>query len=95
MPRFLSHRTGPSETPDRYDYIVLAKGMDDSQFALNPIVTLNHDYSIPPIGRSLWRKFVKDALPTVTREERAKAARDAIATRFTSKQQAFLDFVLA
>jgi hypothetical protein len=49
-----------TETPDRYDHIVLAKGMDDSQFALNPIVTLNHDYSIPPIGRSLWRKLVKD-----------------------------------
>jgi len=32
--------------------------MDDSQFALNPIVTLNHDYSMPPVGRSLWRKFV-------------------------------------
>jgi hypothetical protein len=23
-------------------------------------VTLNHDYVRPPIGRSLWRKFVKD-----------------------------------
>ncbi len=49
-----------TETADRYNHIVIAKGMDDSQFALNPIVTLNHDYSIPPIGRSLWRKFVKD-----------------------------------
>jgi hypothetical protein len=34
--------------------------MNDSQFALNPIVTLNHDYTCPPIGRSLRRKFVKD-----------------------------------
>lgn len=49
-----------TETPDRYDHIVISKGMDDSQFALNPIVGLNHDYSIPPIGRSLWLKFVKD-----------------------------------
>jgi hypothetical protein len=49
-----------TETPDRYDHIVFAKGMNDSQFALNPIVTLNHDYTKPPIGRSLWRKFVKD-----------------------------------
>src|ERR1043165_9842614 len=49
-----------TETPDRYKDVVLAKGMDDSQFALNPIVTLNHDYYSPPVGRSLWRKFVKD-----------------------------------
>jgi hypothetical protein len=34
--------------------------MNDSQFALNPIVTLNHNYGAPPIGRSLWRKFVKN-----------------------------------
>ena len=49
-----------TETPDRYDHVVFAKGMNDSQFALNPIVALNHDYTKPPIGRSLWRKFVKD-----------------------------------
>jgi hypothetical protein len=49
-----------TETPDRYDHVVFAKSMNDSQFALNPIVTLNHDYTCPPIGRSLWRKFVKD-----------------------------------
>ena len=49
-----------TETPDRYDHVVFAKGMNDSQFTLNPIVTLNHDYTRPPIGRSLWRKFVKD-----------------------------------
>lgn len=49
-----------TEAPDRVNEVVIAKGMDDSQFALNPIVTLCHDYSIPPIGRSLWRKFQKD-----------------------------------
>jgi hypothetical protein len=49
-----------TEAPDRYGHIITAKGMNDSQFALNPIVTLNHDYQSPPIGRSLWRKFVKD-----------------------------------
>jgi hypothetical protein len=49
-----------TETPDRYDHVVFAKGINDSQFALNPIVTLNHDYTRPPLGRSLWRKFVKD-----------------------------------
>jgi hypothetical protein len=49
-----------TETVDRYGHVVFAKGMNDSQFAPNPIVTLNHNYGIPPIGRSLWRKVVKD-----------------------------------
>ena len=35
------------------------------------------------------------ALPTLTREERAARARVAISTQFNSKQQAFLNFVLA
>jgi hypothetical protein len=58
-----------TETPDRYDHVVFAKGMNDTQFALNPIVTLNHDYPRPPIGRSLWREFAKDG---VTRGIKAK-----------------------
>lgn len=37
-----------TETPDSYDHVVFAKGMNDSQLALNPIVTLNHDYTCPP-----------------------------------------------
>src|SRR5207244_10865421 len=39
--------------------------------------------------------YVAYALPPLTREERATRARAAITTRFNSKQQAFLDFVLA
>ncbi len=35
------------------------------------------------------------ALPTVTREERAAKAKVAISTQFSSKQQAFLEFVLS
>jgi type I restriction enzyme, R subunit len=35
------------------------------------------------------------ALPTLTREERAARAKVAISTQFNSKQQGFLDFVLA
>jgi hypothetical protein len=49
-----------TEAVDRHGHVVFAKGMNDSQFAANPIVTLNHNYAIPPIGRSLWRKVVKD-----------------------------------
>ena len=48
------------ESPDRWREVVIARGMNDSQFALNPIVTLNHKYGLPPVGRSLWRKRVKD-----------------------------------
>jgi len=49
-----------TEDPDRCGDVVIARGMNDSQFQLNPIVTLNHCYRQPPVGRSLWRKFVKD-----------------------------------
>src|SRR5881628_1681430 len=49
-----------TENPDRCGEVVLAKGLNDSQFQQNPIVTLNHAYGCPPVGRSLWRKFAKD-----------------------------------
>jgi len=39
--------------------------------------------------------YVAYALPPLTREERASRAKVAISTHFNSKQQAFLDFVLA
>ncbi len=40
--------------------IVVARGMNDSHFQLNPIVTMQHCYHIPPVGRSLWRKRARD-----------------------------------
>jgi type I restriction enzyme, R subunit len=43
-----------------------------------------------------WKLFyIAYALPTLTREERAARAKVAISAEFNSKQQAFLDFVLA
>lgn len=45
-----------TELVDHEGDVLLASGMDDSVFASNPIVTLNHDYGQAPIGRSLWRK---------------------------------------
>src|SRR5437879_217884 len=33
-----------TEEPDRESEVVLAKGMNDSQFKLNPIVTMQHAY---------------------------------------------------
>jgi hypothetical protein len=49
-----------TEDPDRMGDVVLARGMNDSQFRQNPIVTLNHAYWVPPVGRSLWRKYATD-----------------------------------
>lgn len=49
-----------SEDPDRAGDVVSARGMNDGQFKLNPIVTLNHCYWAPPVGKSLWRKVVRD-----------------------------------
>lgn len=49
-----------SDEPDRANEVVVAQGMDDGQFKLNPIVTLQHAYDLPPVGRSLWRKVLRD-----------------------------------
>jgi hypothetical protein len=49
-----------TESIDRDKDIVVAKGMNDSQFQANPVVTLNHCYHEPPVGRSLWRKRARD-----------------------------------
>jgi len=49
-----------TEEIDRDREIVSARGMNDSQYRLNPIVTLQHCYDMPPIGKSLWRKKTKD-----------------------------------
>lgn len=49
-----------TEDPDRMRDIVLARGMNDEHFQHNPVVTLQHDYTMPPVGRSLWRRRVKD-----------------------------------
>src|SRR6201987_6233549 len=49
-----------TESVDRTGEVVIAKGMNDSQFQANPLVTLGHAYYLPPVGKSLWRKRVKD-----------------------------------
>lgn len=49
-----------TETPDRSGEVVIASGMDDGQYRLNPLVTLNHDYALPAVGKSLWRRRVFD-----------------------------------
>ena len=49
-----------TEEPDRTREVVLSAGLNDAQFKLNPIVTMNHCYYVPPVGKSLWRKKAKD-----------------------------------
>jgi hypothetical protein len=49
-----------TESPDRHREVVLSRGMNDSQFAQNPLVTMGHNYWCAPVGKSLWRKKVKD-----------------------------------
>lgn len=49
-----------SESVDRYGEVVVSKGMNNSQFQGNPLVTLGHAYYLPPVGKSLWQKRIKD-----------------------------------
>jgi hypothetical protein len=46
--------------PDRQKEVVIPKGMNDSQVQGNPQVTVQHNYQLPPVGRSLWRKVARD-----------------------------------
>jgi hypothetical protein len=52
-----------TESVDRTGEVVVARGMDDRHFSANPVVTLGHHYDLPPVGRSLWRRRVKDGAP--------------------------------
>lgn len=49
-----------TEAVDRQQEILLAAGFHDEVYAKNPIVTLNHSYYMPPIGRSAWRQRVRE-----------------------------------
>src|SRR5437588_7329 len=49
-----------TEAVDRTGEVVVARGMNDAQFQANPLVTIGHAYHLPPVGRSLWRRRVKD-----------------------------------
>jgi hypothetical protein len=49
-----------TESVDRTGEVVVARGMNDAQFQGNPLVTLGHAYWLPPVGKSLWRRRVKD-----------------------------------
>jgi hypothetical protein len=40
--------------------IICLPGKEETVRCYSPIVTINHDYTRSPVGRSLWRKKVKD-----------------------------------
>src|SRR5260370_36347509 len=44
-----------TETPDRVKEEVIARGMNDSQFAANPLVPLQHAYWCRPGRSPIWR----------------------------------------
>ncbi len=49
-----------AEVVDRQGEVVRARGMNNSQFTANPVVTLGHAYYLPPVGKSLWQKVTRD-----------------------------------
>jgi hypothetical protein len=49
-----------TEAIDRDREVMRSKGLNLSCFKGNPIVTLAHNYELPPVGRSVWQKAVKD-----------------------------------
>jgi len=49
-----------TQAVDRQRDVVLAAGMDDSHFRMNPVVTLNHNYNVQPVGKSAWRKRMSE-----------------------------------
>ena len=48
-----------TDTVDRQGDVVLPVGMDDRAFALNPVVTWQHAYDQPAVGRSVWRRLAR------------------------------------
>lgn len=49
-----------TEALDRDNEIIRASGWSDVHYAMNPIVTMGHDYDSPPVGKSQWRKRLRD-----------------------------------
>jgi hypothetical protein len=56
-----------SSVVDRDGEVVLAGGVELTQFRANPVVTFGHRYDLLPIGRALWIKQDGDRLKAKTR----------------------------
>src|SRR5262249_41948413 len=40
--------------------LIIAKGVMDEIYRMNPIVAMNHRYDLPAAGRSIWRKSARN-----------------------------------
>ena len=45
-------------SPDKQGEITDPASVDFTVFRKNPVVTFNHNYDLPPVGRSIWQKLV-------------------------------------
>lgn len=57
---------------DRDNEIVLSSGADIQHYEKNSIVTWNHDYSKPPVGRAAWLKFMPEGKRNTSNAIKAK-----------------------
>jgi type I restriction enzyme R subunit len=74
---------------------MLLKGLADKGFGHEQLVEMQKIIDAEKSDLFDVLAYVAYALPPLSREERAARAKVAISKHFTSKQQAFLDFVLA
>jgi len=74
---------------------LLLKGLADKGFGLEQLVEMQKIIDAEKSDLFDVLAYVAYALPPLSREERAARARAAISTHFNSKQQTFLEFVLA
>src|SRR5271166_458824 len=74
---------------------MLLKGLAEKGFGHEQLVEMQKIINAEESDLFDVLAYVAYALPPLTREERAGRAKLAISTHFNSKQQAFLDFVLA
>lgn len=54
------------ESVDEEGELIELKSMDFTPFRKNPIVTFNHDFNKPPIGRSAWQKQIGNSIKAKT-----------------------------
>jgi type I restriction enzyme, R subunit len=73
---------------------MLLKGLEEKGFGHEQLAAMQKIIDAEKSDLFDVLAYIAYALPPVTREERAVRAKAAITTRFSSKQQGFLDFVL-
>jgi HK97 family phage prohead protease len=65
---------------DRHGEIVLPKGLKKKNYAGNPVVMVNHDYTSLPVGKSLWvRSDGKKIIAKAYITDKTQLGRDAFA----------------